>query len=480
MTQDLLELHKRNGLLVLMLWICTALGLATTLDSKAGLISLASSAVPFCLLSSFLFIKKLFIPQFKYLVVISINVISFSLMSAGTSIMNSLVLYLAIAFTSLYMDRIALIVNGVISLAILNYFSFTVYVGEDIVGLNTFYVVVLLTMIGQSSIGSRMLSSMKNSMNEATLAKEKVEQLVIEAREVSATLSVSSKELNENAVMAGKINSEVLAAFHEMSAGIESQASSVSDISSAMENLNDSVQRTYAASEMTSEKANITAELTREGREQMTELAAKMHQVSELVDDTSNIMDKVNLENAKISGILRSIEEIAKQTNLLSFNAAIEASRAGEHGRGFAVVASEIRNLAQLTHDASSDIASILSAIQDNISTASTRINEGQEASSSGAESADLITALFDEINTNTKEVMDQATHLLDLNNKLQLASAQITDEVASVSSVTEQSAASVEEVLASAELQQHRVNEIVANIHKLNEAAQSMDKALQ
>lgn len=205
-----------------------------------------------------------------------------------------------------------------------------------------------------------------------------------------------------------------------------------------------------------------------------------MHQVSELVDNTAVIMEKVNSENVKIGGILSSIEEIAKQTNLLSFNASIEAARAGEHGRGFAVVAEEIRQLAQLTHRASSDIADILSSIQSNISSAAVRITDGQTASRSGAESADIITALFVQINTNTKEVMDQSDHLLELNIQLQSASTQITDEISSVSSVTEQSAASVEEVLASAELQQHRVNEIVVSIQKLNETAQAMEKTLQ
>ncbi|MCM3128040.1 methyl-accepting chemotaxis protein [Paenibacillus provencensis] len=480
MTQDLLELHKRNGLLVLLLWICTTLGIVSTIDSMDGVLSIAYPAIPICLLSTFLYWKKLFIPQIKLLMVIGINIISFSIMSMGSAVTNSLVLYLGLAFCSLYMDRFIMILNGIIGLALLNYFGATAYVGADIVGLNTFYIVVLLTLIGQSTVGTRMLGNMNASMNEANEAKERVELLINEARTVSATLNTSGKELNENAVMAGKINAEVLAAFHEMSAGIESQASSVSDISSAMESLNDSVQRTFAASETTSEKATIAAELTKEGQDQITDLAAKMHQVSELVDNTAVIMEKVNSENVKIGGILSSIEEIAKQTNLLSFNASIEAARAGEHGRGFAVVAEEIRQLAQLTHRASSDIADILSSIQSNISSAAVRITDGQTASRSGAESADIITALFVQINTNTKEVMDQSDHLLELNIQLQSASTQITDEISSVSSVTEQSAASVEEVLASAELQQHRVNEIVVSIQKLNETAQAMEKTLQ
>lgn len=412
--------------------------------------------------------------------VIGINIISFSIMSMGSAVTNSLVLYLGLAFCSLYMDRFIMIFNGIIGLALLNYFAATAYINVDVISLNTFYIVVLLTLIGQSTVGTRMLKNMDVSMKEANEAKERVEVLINEARTVSTTLNTSGEELNENAVMAGKINAEVLAAFHEMSAGIESQASSVSDISSAMESLNDSVQRTFAASETTSEKANMAAELTKEGQDQITDLAAKMHQVSELVDNTAVIMGKVNSENVKIGGILSSIEEIAKQTNLLSFNASIEAARAGEHGRGFAVVAEEIRQLAQLTHRASSDIGGILSSIQNNISSAAVRITEGQTASRSGAESADIITALFQEINANTKEVMDQADHLLELNMQLQSASTQITDEIASVSSVTEQSAASVEEVLASAELQQHRVNEIVSSIQKLNEIAQAIDKTLQ
>lgn len=202
--------------------------------------------------------------------------------------------------------------------------------------------------------------------------------------------------------------------------------------------------------------------------------------MSEIVEDTTQMIEQVNRENKKIGGILTAIQEISTQTNLLSLNASIEAARAGEHGQGFAVVATEIRKLAQSTQQSSADIAEILSSIQKDVSSAAIRISEGKEASMAGATSTDIIEALFTNIDLNTTEVMEQAVHLQNLNSHLQEASARINDELNSVSSVTEQSAASVEEVLASAELQQERVTVMVESIVKLNETAQSLNKVLQ
>jgi hypothetical protein len=93
-------------------------------------------------------------------------------------------------------------------------------------------------------------------------------------------------------------------------------------------------------------------------------ISDNLQQMSRRTAETAASVGKLNERTSEIGSIVKLIKEIADQTNLLALNAAIEAARAGEQGRGFAVVADEVRKLAERTTTATSDIAQLVSAIQ--------------------------------------------------------------------------------------------------------------------
>src|SRR6187401_417242 len=124
---------------------------------------------------------------------------------------------------------------------------------------------------------------------------------------------------------------------------------------------------------------------------------------------SAGVMREMGKRASDISGIVDTINLIAERTNLLSLNASIEAARAGDAGRGFAVVAEEIRNLADRSAKATSDIGSIIKALQETVRDAVDASNEGQKVAEQSSGQADEagkgLVKILDAVNDATRAV---------------------------------------------------------------------------
>ena len=177
---------------------------------------------------------------------------------------------------------------------------------------------------------------------------------------LTIALFVSRQQWTEAVFMLATSSSQV-------SRSSSAQADAASTVAAAVEEVSVSVSETatnaHAAGEIV-EKTRIGAE---RALSVMAETVQNVNGIAVLIRESDASVARLDESSKKIGGIIQVIKEVADQTNLLALNAAIEAARAGEQGRGFAVVADEVRKIAERTSNATTEISSLISDIQNRI-----------------------------------------------------------------------------------------------------------------
>lgn len=252
-------------------------------------------------------------------------------------------------------------------------------------------------------------------------------KLLIESlRKIKYTLNDALRQINVAADQVSGGSGQVAEVSQVLSQGAAEQASSVEELNATVYEVTDQIKKSVEKAKEAKGNTFHTKEVVLLGNEQMQKMVMAMGDISE--------------SSSKIQNIIKTIEDIASQTNLLSLNAAIEAARAGEAGKGFAVVAEEVRSLAEESAKATKDITKLIS---DSIA----RVNDGDKIATETAsslsqivEETEKISVLIDEISTTMEE---QA----DCMGQVSQAVEQISGVVQSNSATAEESAAASEEL---------------------------------
>ncbi len=229
-------------------------------------------------------------------------------------------------------------------------------------------------------------------------------------KEASAQITVGSEQ--------------VANASQALAQGSTEQASAIQQVTASMDEV---TQRTKANATEAGE-ANVLVqnikEMATSGNEQMKSMIGAM--------------DDINASSETISKIIKTIDDIAFQTNILALNAAVEAARAGVHGKGFAVVAEEVRNLAAKSAAAASETAEM---IDDTIH----KVGNGTKIAQDTAKS-------LDEIVTSIDEIVGLISNITTSSNDQATAISQIDQAISQVSTVVQTNAATSQQCAAASE----------------------------
>lgn len=317
---------------------------------------------------------------------------------------------------------------------------------------------------------SSVVSEVKTLINASTSLADKLGGIVTEVDEHAGILDDRMASLNALAEANSTSTNQIRQVMDDLSSTAVTLADNVQSVNAKVNEMGDNMSAINSEAVTLNDNSDKMNRAGQNVSESMTLVLTSSHTASDII---AQLIEQVNETNKAIASINEAVElisDITSQTNLLSLNASIEAARAGQAGRGFAVVASEIKQLA----DQSSQGADSIKNIADNILEKSNRsvILTGRMKELAEQEQTDIGNAKesFDILNRIIEENAAIAQTVMDKTKNLEALKLDIINSVSELSAISEENAASNEEVTA-------RVTEIAESVNRISEDTQTVRK---
>lgn len=284
------------------------------------------------------------------------------------------------------------------------------------------------------------------------------------ASNLANALEKVAQQISDSGTQVSSASEQISNSAQQLAATSSEQASAVEETSASMEEISAMVENNARNSEQGLELVDAVLTNTLHGDESMQEFKLAMEDILE----SNKKIEKLVKVIEEIGGKTAIIDEIVFQTKLLSFNASVEAERAGEHGRGFAVVAQEVGNLAQMSGKAALEISSIVK-----VSTKEAKeiASENREKVERGGKLVDDAATVLGEIRSGAEKVQEGSRQIAAASKEQATGIKQVTSAIENINKATQETAATSEEAAGAGEelsSQARHLDTLVAQLGKL------------
>ncbi|MEW6096832.1 MAG: methyl-accepting chemotaxis protein [bacterium] len=295
---------------------------------------------------------------------------------------------------------------------------------------------------------------------------EELSQLVTAFNKMIEDLRNLIHQIKEASIQISSAGSEILATAQEQSSGSSEQAASVAQVTVTVEELSSTSKQIADNADAVVKIAEETLQSAQTGQDGVQDVIAGMEKIKETTEAGARRILTLGEKSQKIGEILEIINNIAAETKLIAFNAAIEASRAGEAGKGFAVVAAEVKKLAGNVVDATKTIREIAIEIQTLSSQSVMAIEEDVKKVDIGVGLAQKAGESLEEILDMVDQTTKSAKQISVATQQQRTASEQVVSTMHEIAEVSKQSAASSQQSITS--------------VSELNTLAEDLKRAIE
>ena len=310
--------------------------------------------------------------------------------------------------------------------------------------------------------------------------RDKLNSIVTEVDGHAAQLDSSMELLNTLASASSKGTNQIRQAVDELAATAASLAENVQTVNSRMLEMGDNVNAIHSETVTLNENSNKMDRANRNASESMNLVLESSHTSSDIITEMIVQVKATNEAIASISKAVELISDITAQTNLLSLNASIEAARAGQAGKGFAVVATEIKQLAEQSSQSADTIKKIADDILEK-SNKSVELTERMRALAE-KEQADIGGAKngFDALSQIIEANVTTAGIIAEKTKNLEELKQTIINSITELSAISEENAASNEEVTANVSDIAEAVNKISDDTGTIKKVSTDLEELMQ
>ncbi|MFO7540355.1 MAG: methyl-accepting chemotaxis protein [Chloroflexota bacterium] len=298
--------------------------------------------------------------------------------------------------------------------------------------------VAYMAQVGQGNLALRV-----NTEEDGANKNDPLLTLGDRLNETVANLHEMTVQVRDAATNLSTVVAELLAATTQQAAGANEQSSAIAQTTETIEEIKTIVDQSLDKAKLVAEQSQHITQVSQRGQKAVVETIASMNQIKDKVSGIAENILALSEQSQQIGEIITTVNDLASQSNLLALNASVEAARAGEQGRGFAVVAAEVRNLAEQSKRATSQVRDILNEIQRATNAAVLATEEGTKGVDSGTDLAQQTGETIQQLVANITESVNAAQQILASAQQQTTGVEQISLAMQSINQATVQNLAS-------------------------------------